>query len=608
MAGDQPSAGYGPQNAAGGPGGGVPPRPGVDPAAVADQLTQLDGAAIPAQAAPPVAPPGAGAAPGAPGGPSAPNGADLGYQPTAPAFPAQSAPPAPGAPVGPYDPAAGAGTPAYGYPQAAPPSYGYPQQDAGYPAPPQQPFAQPAQPFAQPAPQPAFPYPGPTQGAPAKKERNPVMVFGAIAGSVLAIAIVIGLVVLFNPGPHHNPNSTGGPNTTGGPGPDDSGKLVASWSAPKLNGDASSLKTIGEWATSKLLIRGDSTGLTAYNLSDGTQAWQYQVPDGTKALCSMSKNLNKNNVGAITFNLGDNDCAAVGAIDATTGKLLFKAGSPLSNKSFNTTVTIGDNTLAAASGGLLAGYNLSDGSQAWVYKDRGQYCNDQADTGGNVVVVSDYCSDTSNQQQLMVLDATTGKTTQTFNLGQNERLSNIVSVKPLVVQISSNYDNDYFVGIDSSGNAMAKIPLKVTGADRLQLSGFNDPTAKSLVIGNTLYVEVQNSDKTAIEAIDLASGKSLWTQDGGAEMGLHLVDWISTSDPAPRAIAMDGFEKGARVLKLNPADGTPTTYETFSTKASSDDFISMQDSEVMMNDGGEVLQVPALPTSDAAAVLYAKKN
>lgn len=61
MAGDQPSAGYGPQDPAGGQ-GGVPPRPGVDPAAVADQLTQLDGAAIPA----PAQPPGAGAALGAP--------------------------------------------------------------------------------------------------------------------------------------------------------------------------------------------------------------------------------------------------------------------------------------------------------------------------------------------------------------------------------------------------------------------------------------------------------------------------------------------------------------------------------------------------------------
>ncbi|WP_280688776.1 PQQ-binding-like beta-propeller repeat protein [Kitasatospora sp. GAS204B] len=602
MAGDQPSAGYGPQDPAGGQ-GGVPPRPGVDPAAVADQLTQLGSAAIPAPAQPPFAPPGAPAAPGAPGAAGAPGGpsaADLSYQPTALAFPAQGAPPAPGAPVGPYDPQPQPQL-SYGYPQAAPPA-AFGAQQGGYPPPGPAQGGYPPPQFGQ-QPAPGYGYPGPVQptGQPTK-QRNPVLVFGAVIGSVLAVAIVVGLVVLFSGHSRPNPAASGGGTGGGGTG-GDPGKLTVTWTVPKVDGNTTDLHTLGEWVTDKLLVRGDSTGLTGYDLGTGKAVWTLKAPDGTKAICSMSKTVNKNNIGGVSFNLGDNDCAAVGAIDATTGKLIYKVGSPLSSKSFSTQVTVTDTTLAAASGSLLAGYNLTDGTSVWAYKDRGQYCSDNADAADTVIVVSDYCSDADQKQALMVLDANTGKTTESFTLGENERLTNIVSAKPLVVQISNGYDNDYFVGVDSSGNAEAKVPLKSTGADRLQLSAYSDPMNKSLVIGNTLYVEVNSGGKTSIEAIDLVSGKTLWTVDGGAENGLRLVD--KTSSGKPTAIAMDGFGKGARVVTLSPTDGSVTQVEAFSAKNGDDAFLSFQDAQVLLSDNGQVLTVPTLPMN-ATATLYTK--
>ncbi|WP_329568390.1 outer membrane protein assembly factor BamB family protein [Kitasatospora sp. NBC_01266] len=595
MAGDQPSAGYGPQDPAGGQ-GGVPPRPGVDPAAVADQLTQLDGAAIPA----PAQPPGAGAAPGAPAGlgaPGVPGGApDLSYQPTAHAFPAHGAPPAPGAPVGPYDPQPQA---SYGYPQTPPPP-AFGAQQGGYPPPAPLQGGYQAPQFGQ-QPGPAYGYPGPVNPQPTK-QRNPVLVFGAVIGSVLAVAIVVGLVVLFNGSSPTHPGTTGG-STGGGGGGGDAGKLTVSWNVPKTDSDSSDPHTLGDWVTDKLLVRGDGTALTGYDLNTGKSVWTLKAPDGTKSFCSMSKSVNSNNIGGVSFNLGDNDCSSVGAIDADTGKLIYRVGSQGTNKSFGTQVTVTDTTLAAASSGLLAGFNLTDGSQVWSYKDRGQFCMDNADAAGAVVVVSDFCSDQTQQQELTVLDANTGKSSQTFNLGQNERLTNIVWAKPLVLQISNGYDNDYLVGIDSSGNAEAKVPLKVAGADRLQLSAYSDPLNKDLVIGNTLYVEVDNSGKTSIEAIDLASGKTLWNVDGGAENGLRLVDKTSTNTLT--AIAMDGFDKGARVVTLSPTDGSLTPVESFSTKSTDDSILSFQDSQVLYSDNGQVLSIPSLPIS-AAATLYAK--
>ncbi|WP_035794121.1 outer membrane protein assembly factor BamB family protein [Kitasatospora mediocidica] len=467
----------------------------------------------------------------------------------------------------------------------------------GYGVPPQ---------YAQPV---GYGYPGPAMPAPvAAKQRNGVLVFGGVAGGILAIGIVIALIVLFSSSSTPKTSTTAGGTSAGstgggGGGGTDAGKLKASWTVPKSTVSGSDSHTLGEWTTDKLLVRGDATALTAYNLSNGQVAWTLTPPSGTKAFCSMSVTTNKNNVGGISLNLGDDDCASVGAVDATAGKLLFNVGSSLPSKSFDTQITVTDTTVAAASGALLAGFNLSDGKNAWNYKDRGDYCNESSDAAGSVVVVSDFCPDANPKQQLSVLNADTGQTTSSFALTtDNDRLTNIVSTKPLVLQISSGYDNDYLVGVDSSGKTMAKIPLKVAGEDRLQLSSASAALSKNIVLGNTLYVEVSQSNKTAIRAIDLISGTTLWTVDGGAEQGLRLVD--GSKDGKPLAIAMDGFGKGSRLVSLSPADGSLTAISSFTVK--DDSFMPFQDAQVLVSsDLSQVLTVPQLPI-EATATLYGK--
>ncbi|PYC74013.1 hypothetical protein C7C46_24705 [Streptomyces tateyamensis] len=565
-------------------------------------MTQLDGAAVPGQ----------GPQPGGPvGAPQQAGPAPAAYQPTAPAFPAQQAAPAPGAQFGPYDQQGGAG---YGYPQA-------PQQPYGQPAaPPQAGFGQPqaqpqfgqasyGQPYGRPTapPQAGLGYGYPAQtGAPVTvgptapaKQRNPIFVFGAIAGTVLTIGIVIGLVVLFNgPAPHHN-STTGGPDTNTSA----SGKLGVGWTVPKATGNASDHSTLGEWTTDKLLVRGDATGLTAYNLSDGKQAWTLPAPSGTKAFCSMSPGLNKNNVGGVSFNLGDDDCAGIGGVDATTGKLLFKTGQPLDRKSFDTQVTVSDTTVAAASSALLAGVNISDGKTAWSFKDRGQYCNESAVAGASLVVVSDYCSDGSPKQQLQVLGSGDGKQLGSFTLsGENERVEAIVATKPVVLQISAGSDNDYLQVLDSNFSPTTKIPLKVTGEDKLRPTPYGAPLAKSLVIGNNLYIEVNEGSKTGLRAIDLGSGKTLWTKDAGAEEGVRLVDHTGTDGPT--VIAMHGYNKAAQLGTLSATDGSFSPLLSFATK---DSFLSFQDEQVLFDSqDNQVLTLPQLPM-DSTLTLYTKQ-
>jgi hypothetical protein len=576
-----------------------------------DQQTQLDGASVPAPGQPPA---------------GAPNpAADVSYQPTEMAFPAQSAPPAPstpplgagpatpapGAPVGPYDPQAGG----YGYPQVGQPAQpapnAYPTPQPGYPsyAQPQPGFQQQATPapgFQQQAtPAPGFAYPGAPGAAAPTKQRNPVMMFGAIAGSVLAIGIVIGLIVLFS-GPSPKPGPSGSGGSTGGGGTTTaSGQLPTLWTAPKPASSTGDNRTLGVWFAGSVVVRGEASALTAYNLSDGKVAWTLPAPAGTKAFCSMSKDANKAGLGAVSFNLGDDDCSAIGAVDATTGTLKFKVGSPHpDHKSYDTQVTITDSSIAAASSGVLGAVSLTDGHQTWSYQERGDYCNDTSDTAGNVVVVSDYCADGSPKQQLQVLNADTGKPTTTIALpNENDRLSQIVSTDPmLVVQISADSDGDYLFGIDSSGHQMTKVPLKVTGEDKLRPSAASAPETKNVVIGNNLYIEVEQNNKTAIRAIDLTNGKVLWTSDGGAPEGLRLINKFSSVN-APQVLAIGGYSQPTQVGSLSLTDGSFKATATLNQKDNS--LESFLDTEVRLADTGSVLVIDDLPI-DHTAVMFGK--
>jgi hypothetical protein len=219
------------------------------------------------------------------------------------------------------------------------------------------------------------------------------------------------------------------------------------------------------------------------------------------------------------------------------------------------------------------------------------------------VAVSDYCADGSPKQELQVFNADTGKVTTTIPLpNENDRLAQIVATKPmLVIQMSADADGDYLFGIDSSGNQMAKVPLKMTGEDKMRPSAAAAPETKDVVIGTTLYLEVEQNNKTAIRAIDLTSGKILWTSNGGAAQGLRLIDDI-TGD-GPKVISINGFDQGAQIGTLSAGDGSFQASASFAQKQT--DIMTFSDCEALLAKDGRMLVLDGLAI-DHSAVMYGK--
>ncbi|WP_344335372.1 PQQ-binding-like beta-propeller repeat protein [Kitasatospora putterlickiae] len=575
---------------------------------MADQQTQLDGAAVPGQAAPPAAPP-------APPAPPAAAAGGYAYAPTAPAFPAQ----APGAPVGPYDPAPGqqqfgAPLPGQQQPYGGAPGYGYPQQGGyGYPG----------------APVPAPP-----------KRRNPVMVWGGVIGGVLAVAIVAGLVVLFtddNPKKDDPPVASGGTTgqVTGGGGasPDVSGSTSASpsaggtsggtggggggkagayglaWAADKPASSASgSTRLLAIWGAEKIAVRADTTGIRAVNTSDGKEAWSIPVPSGAKEFCTASYSANSKHIAAVSLNTGDSDCSTIAAVDLTTGKLSWnvKVGqSRMSSPTLSITdkvVGIGGNTAAAV--------NVADGSAAWAFQPREKDCSVYGTAAGPQIVVTDRCYglNTTVKSQLVVLDTDTGKVASPAPItltGSIERVDKVLSDQPLVLSMSSGANGDYVLPFDKTNKPGTQMPVKEPGYDSLRLSGLSDAFTQSVVSGTTLYVQT-NPTKPAINAYDLTTGKRLWSTDGKAKDGLRLVSGTDKEGKV-RALLDMGYDADAKLVTLAPADGAVSEIGVLTTGKDSAFRIGMSTNEFVLNSEAAALYGFSRGSFDAPVFKYVKK-
>ncbi|MFD5466349.1 PQQ-binding-like beta-propeller repeat protein [Kitasatospora sp. NPDC127059] len=562
-------------------------------------MTQLDGSAVPGQGAPASPPPPPAQPPAPPAQPPV-GGVDYGaYAPTAPGIPAQAPPPPAGAPIGPYDPVNGG----YAAPDAAQGyatgGYEYPQQGG-------------------------YAYPGAPVPVP-PKQRNPVMLWGGIIGGVLAIAIVIGLVVLLkpndpkpDPGPGPVANSSGS-STVGGnnggntvnPTPDNNtgGKATfnVAWNAPTPSNTDASNQLLGIWGTDKYAVRVDSDGVKAYNLTDGKPAWNIPVPSGSKEVCSASYTSNSKNIAAVAFNTGDYDCSTVGAVDLTQGKLLWTVKATADRLS-QPTLSVTDNVVAVG-GNAVAGLNIATGQPAWQYQPRDKDCTMRARAAGNQIAISDRCYMTSGpKSQLVIVNADSGKPASTpiTLTGTIEQVDSVIQDKPLVLLITNSPNGDYILPFDKDNKPGNQMSVKEPGADSLRLSGQDTAFTRNVVSGSTLYVQV-NPSNPAINAYDLNTGKRLWVASPGTTSGSDIRIVTGTDkDGKVRAVVSQGYDKPSRLVTLSPTDGSMTDIGTVANANGKFDISSSTSVYFVSDDGNAVYAFRRYTSTDGPLTKWRK--
>ncbi|MGW1546996.1 outer membrane protein assembly factor BamB family protein [Streptomyces sp. NPDC002346] len=561
---------------------------------------------------PPADPFGKQSAPQPPS-PQTPPAGGFGAPQTPPAggFGAPQAPPAGGFGA-PQTPPAGPPQqqPGYGYPQTPPqqPGYGYPQTPpgGGYGMPPGQP---PQQGYGYPTAPMQPQYLPPQQGGNGGKK------FGTqtqiIVAAVVAVALIVGGGVWFASSGGDGGKKEEASNSTGATG-EGKGGSGSGLGGGKEKAPANTRATVafqlpepkvtdvtavnGSWLTDKAFVKTGVNEIVAYDKVKGTKLWSIAL-DGQ--LCAASRHMSKDFKTAIAFEAGKATkankyppCTQVGALDLTTGKLIWSKSVTAASGGDDAIrfdeITLSGTTVAAGGTEGGAAFDLATGAERWKPKVSPDGCYDKGYGGGEALAVVRKCG-TYDDPQLVIqaLNPTTGAPLSSYKMPPGVEYASIVSTKPLVVAADvgdtagdGSGISDFFSIDASTGKLLTKIAAD--GEKYAARCGSTEvETCQQLAVGNNrIYLPTEEhegstgeyGDTNEIVSFDLTTGKPTSDKaDAGDRYTMFPIRMDGSNiiaykeppyDKGGQIVSIDGSTFKQTLLLENPADEAVRNAET----------------------------------------------
>jgi outer membrane protein assembly factor BamB len=391
---------------------------------------------------------------------------------------------------------------------------------------------------------------------------------GGIGTGVVALAVV--LVVALSGGTSKGGNEAKGAGTLS-----TTGTSQRVWSKASLGGEF-----IGTWVNGNDLVVGSADSLTAYVLTTGAQDWTWSVPAG-QTICRMSQSTS-NQHGAVMYGRAE-ECGNLQALDLATGHAMWPTPvslmGPYGENPYLSGIGLviqGSYVLAPYAQGDAVDLDLSTGRPVWN-TSQNTAMKDCTIDGAAMVSTTVYYATTGScggggpGPQIWDRDAASAAPATTMNLpptcGDSPGLQQIGGDLLMVCDTRVGGDPTVFLATPGSSSFLtvnATNPgfrqLRV-GASGVGLQVRLDGVA---AYGNTLYLPDATGDMdfNAVTAVDLSTGKVLWTAPTTAK-----------SEP-PFAATSAGVISGY-VLNLEPyilqvlsaSSGTPSTRTTLAANA-----------------------------------------
>lgn len=325
--------------------------------------------------------------------------------------------------------------------------------------------------------------------------------------TVLIAALVALIMINYHGSNPADSSSANGPaalkSATSAPG---NGYL---WSLPDLP-----TQSIGEWSTPSTIVIGMRSGLSAYDLADGTRLWSWSPPTG-KDLCDMTQTPDSKGVGYVSVGV-NYACTSVQAINIATGSIALDATSQATVASMRSVDGTGCGTGVEA-GGLV--YTLVGcGTSSTVFN---QILIQRADGGEQVGLLDSTSIPEGVCLSYETLLLNNGHIIGTCNNGQQ-----------------------FSIAAGSTTPVLLHLPYGTTETPGI----YSSQIADTSVYGSTLY----SSGNEAVGAVDLTTGKALWSQNLQHQCP-SSVTVVESDSTGPEILCQYG--KSASLMQLSASGG-----------------------------------------------------
>ncbi|WP_353943074.1 PQQ-binding-like beta-propeller repeat protein [Streptomyces sp. HUAS MG91] len=432
----------------------------------------------------------------------------------------------------------------------------------------------------------AYGYPQPPSTPPSTPAGRPgAPVVRIIAAAVAAIALIIGVGVLYatsDDGGGDSPAGTAADGKRGGsdasgsvsgsgfgaPGEekvpaDPAARLAFALPAPKVApGHVDSV--VGSWLTDRTYARAGVGEIVGHDPATGRRTWTLRLPGQT---CGATKDVTKDALAAVVSENGaraadgrHRACSQITLFDVNTGKKVWtkSIGTGTAVVPFEEPVLSGD-TLALG-GGLHGGAALDIKTGRILWQPQSGTCEDVGYAGGAQLATVRKCGGRGQEQyEVQLLDPRTGRPQWTYQLADGVRSARVLSTDPVVVGVGT--------GEGAAGTVTGIIPMSATGRPLSTVS--LDPDAydlgcdvgrtdgcRKIVVGNgRVYLATRRHDggptgtTNEIVSYGLASGRLTGDRAAG---GAYQVFPLRMDGGNVLAYEDGSFDKGVRVVSIDP--------------------------------------------------------
>jgi len=363
---------------------------------------------------------------------------------------------------------------------------------------------------------------------------------------------------------------------------------------------------LGGWLLPNAVVRGDGTGVTAYSATDGHKLWTVAAPSANAVPCGMSPGVSSSGLGAVLFQPkpgGKEPCGTLVAVDTSTGKTAWTA-TLASSGSYGATVGVtGAGQVVAVGDDAARGYDPASGKQKWSYTGPGRYCSLSGAVGESTAVVLSTCADTSSKQQVIQLDAGTGKMRWWRGLPSDAASFHLLSAEPVAVGVNeSDPAKSKVMTFSATGTSQPAIPLAQPGGGTIAADrGAFDPDPDVWFQGSTMVAALTpaagsatSDSATTVAAWSLTSGVQVW-HTRLSEKGAASVVGI---DPSEAVVATEErVGQPARLSKLALTGGAETQGGNFPQGTG-----SLLTSGRVLDDSDLIAVLPSFTTTYGTAV------